>query len=198
MAGTLSGITPTTPTERRKRFQLVPGTTRTRRCHGVFIAGDDLAIVYSARREANPKPVMLELGHGDEQELSYRMTAAQAHSMARALASAADACDSAPVVRPNKLCRWGHDAQVKCPDCIDHQAAGPHEASEGIPHALPGVWREEGGLDGLVRLDTIPATTPGMVVVAKASEDWQRQPHLRWQTWPDQLTPSTGGKEGAL
>lgn len=55
-----------------------------------------------------------------------------------------------------------------------------------IPAALPGVWSEAGGLDDLVRLD-IPATTPGMVVVARHGEPWQTNPALRWQTWPDLL-----------
>ena len=56
--------------------------------------------------------------------------------------------------------------------------------------ALPGIWHEAGGLDNLVILD-IPARTPGMVVVAKADENWQTQPELRWQAWPDQLIRTT-------
>ena len=55
-----------------------------------------------------------------------------------------------------------------------------------IPTALPGVWRERGGLDGLIRLDESPAT-PGMVVVAKQDEPWQEKPELRWQVWPEDL-----------
>ena len=54
------------------------------------------------------------------------------------------------------------------------------------PRALPGLWRERGGLDGLVRVD-LPPVTPGMVVVAKAGEPWQTRPDLRWQVWPDGL-----------
>jgi hypothetical protein len=46
--------------------------------------------------------------------------------------------------------------------------------------AMPGLWREAGGLAGLVRLE-IPAQTAGMVVVAKAGEPWQTHPELRWQ-----------------
>jgi hypothetical protein len=57
-----------------------------------------------------------------------------------------------------------------------------------IPNILPGLWRERGGLDGLVRLDT-PAVTAGMVVVAKQNEPWQDQPELRWQVWPEDLEP---------
>lgn len=55
-----------------------------------------------------------------------------------------------------------------------------------LPDALPGLWRERGGLVGLVRLDEL-ATTPGMVVVAKAGEPWRTRPELRWQAWPADL-----------
>lgn len=55
-------------------------------------------------------------------------------------------------------------------------------------NALPGLWREVGGLDRLVRLDT-PATTLGMVVVGRDGEAWRERPELRWQTWPDLLEP---------
>jgi len=55
-----------------------------------------------------------------------------------------------------------------------------------LPIALPGLWRERGGLDGLVRLD-IAAVTAGMVVVAKKGEDWVGRPELRWQVWPEDL-----------
>lgn len=63
--------------------------------------------------------------------------------------------------------------------------------SESKPRALPGLWRERGGLDGLVRVD-LPPVTPGMVVVAKAGEPWQTKPGLRWQVWPDDLEPQEG------
>jgi len=61
-------------------------------------------------------------------------------------------------------------------------------ADASAPRALPGLWREKDGLAGLVRLD-LAAQTPGMVVVAKASEAWQARPELRWQAWPDLLLP---------
>lgn len=54
------------------------------------------------------------------------------------------------------------------------------------PRALPGLWCEAGGLDRLVRLD-LAAVTPGMVVVARQGEDWQRRPELRFQVWPHDL-----------
>lgn len=60
-----------------------------------------------------------------------------------------------------------------------------HSHDNTPPQALPGLWREAGGLAGLVRLD-VPATTPGMVVVAKQGEPWRE---LRWQVWPDLLVP---------
>ena len=44
-----------------------------------------------------------------------------------------------------------------------------------LPNALPGMWRERGGLDGLVRLD-VAAVTAGMVVVAKQNEPWLEKP----------------------
>lgn len=53
---------------------------------------------------------------------------------------------------------------------------------------MPGLWREEGGLSGLVRLD-VPPQTAGMVVVAKVGDRWQTRPELRWQVWPDLLLP---------
>jgi hypothetical protein len=58
--------------------------------------------------------------------------------------------------------------------------------TQSIPNALPGLWRERGGLDGLVRLD-VAAVTTGMVVVAKQNEPWQDKPELRWQVWPEDL-----------
>lgn len=60
------------------------------------------------------------------------------------------------------------------------------EQQTSIPHSLPGLWRERGGLDGLVRLDT-PAVTAGMVVVAKEDEPLRDKPELRWQVWPEDL-----------
>ena len=60
--------------------------------------------------------------------------------------------------------------------------------------ALPGLWREEGGLANLVRLD-VPTVTSGMVVVAKSGESWQTRPELRWQVWPDLLHPDGGDSQ---
>lgn len=58
--------------------------------------------------------------------------------------------------------------------------------AHSIPNALPGVWRERGGLEDLIQLDQLPVT-PGMVVVAKTDEPWQEHPELRWQVWPEDL-----------
>jgi hypothetical protein len=68
------------------------------------------------------------------------------------------------------------------------------DSHSSVPRVLPGLWREDGGLTGLVRLD-IPAVTAGMVVVAKRDEPWQRKPELRWQVWPDLLVPDTDSTE---
>ncbi|AXA80723.1 hypothetical protein CE206_29635 (plasmid) [Achromobacter xylosoxidans] len=63
-----------------------------------------------------------------------------------------------------------------------------HTHNSTPPQALPGLWREAGGLAGVVRLD-VPATSPGMVMVAKQGEPWREQSELRWQVWPDLLVP---------
>jgi hypothetical protein len=68
-----------------------------------------------------------------------------------------------------------------------------HTHDSTPPQALPGLWREAGGVAGLVRLD-VPATTPGMVVVAKQGEPWREQPELRWQVWPDLLAPDAASE----
>lgn len=68
-----------------------------------------------------------------------------------------------------------------------------HTHDSTPPQALPGLWREAGGLAGLVRLD-VPATTPGMVVVAKQGEPWREQPELGWQVWPDLLAPDAASE----
>lgn len=60
------------------------------------------------------------------------------------------------------------------------------------PTALPGRYRERGGLDNLIRLHIEPET-PGMVVVARADEDWQNRPELRWQVWPEDLEEVSNG-----
>ena len=88
MAGATSGTAPTS----RRTLRLVPNTTRTRRCHGVFIAGDKLAVVYSSRRGGADSGVLLELGH-DVVEQRWNITPAQARAMARALSAAAHAVD---------------------------------------------------------------------------------------------------------
>lgn len=70
------------------------------------------------------------------------------------------------------------------------------QAKSTTPSVLPGLWREDRGLTGLLRLD-IPAVTPGMVVVAKRGEAWRTRPELRWQVWPDLLVPDPDSSEFA-
>jgi hypothetical protein len=74
-------------------LRLVPTTTtRTRRHHGAFTLGGQLACVYSSRRSGQCYGVSFELGAGTL-TLASTMTPAQARNMARALAAAADAAE---------------------------------------------------------------------------------------------------------
>ncbi len=50
------------------------------------------------------------------------------------------------------------------------------------------LYRERGGLDKLVLIDE-PATTVGMVKVARLGENWACRPELTWQVWPEDLEP---------
>lgn len=72
---------------------LVPAATRTRRNHGAFTLGGQLACVYSTRRAGQCYGVGFELGAGTLQ-LASTMTPAQARNMARALSAAADAAEA--------------------------------------------------------------------------------------------------------
>jgi hypothetical protein len=73
-------------------------TSRTRRNHGVFAAGDAIASVYSSRRAGSLRGVCLEFDSGSV-EISGSMTSTQARSLARALMAAAVAADMAGGVR---------------------------------------------------------------------------------------------------
>lgn len=93
MAGTthLGALSPALPTPAPRRIlNLVPGSTRTRRNHGVFMLGSELASVYSSRRESDGHGVTMTVGNGTL-VLSGSMTPMQARAMARALNAAADA-----------------------------------------------------------------------------------------------------------
>lgn len=82
----------TTTQAQRAPLHLVGSTTRTRRNHGAFNLGGQLAAVYSTRRGGQCYGVSFELGAGTLQ-LAAGMTPAQARQMARALTSAADAAE---------------------------------------------------------------------------------------------------------
>lgn len=85
---------PPSPRSTDKRaLHLVPASTRTRRHHGAFTLGGQLACVYSTRRAGQCYGVGFELGAGTLQ-LASSMTPAQARSMARALSAAADAAEA--------------------------------------------------------------------------------------------------------
>lgn len=70
----------------------IPSSTRTRRNHGVFLLGDELASVYSSRRQADGLGVTMTVGEGSL-VLTGSMTPAQARAMARALVAAAEASE---------------------------------------------------------------------------------------------------------
>ncbi len=117
MAGIPLGTSVPNPTPQRT-LHLVP-SSRTRRNHGAFMLGGHLTCVYSARQASRCYGVSFEIGAGTL-VVNGSMTAAQARQLARALASAADAVEQQH--RPAepqrfKACRWGHDADIACPDC---------------------------------------------------------------------------------
>lgn len=88
-----ASASPSTPTTPRHRLHLVnAGSTRTRRNHGAFTLGGQLACVYCTRRAGQCFGVAFEL-RGGTLTLESVMTPAQARRMAHALASAADAAD---------------------------------------------------------------------------------------------------------
>lgn len=100
MAGQITGATAPTSVPpiaaadgRTLRLVRNSGDTRTRRNHGAFMLGGQLACVYSARSSAKCYSVSFELGAGTL-SLTARMTAGQARAMAQALMAAADASDT--------------------------------------------------------------------------------------------------------
>lgn len=99
MAGTsLGASTPTASahlqaTPKRPTLRL-PASSRTRRNHGAFLIGDQLATVCSTRREGDAQGVLLQFGCSSL-TLSGAMTPAQARVMALALTAAAHAAEAA-------------------------------------------------------------------------------------------------------
>lgn len=89
--GTIAHVPAPAPT---RTLQLVPASTRTRRNHGVFSIGGQLACIYSSRRSTACYGVSFELGAGTL-TLAGAMTPAQARTLARALTAAAAAAELA-------------------------------------------------------------------------------------------------------
>lgn len=77
----------------RPASHLVRTGTRTRRNHGAFTLGGQLACVYSTRRAGQAHGVCVELGAGTL-TLAGQMTPAQARTMAKALTAAAAAAEA--------------------------------------------------------------------------------------------------------
>lgn len=72
--------------------QRVVASSRTRRNHGAFLLGDELATIYSSRRTADTRGVSMTVGNGDL-SLSGTMTPTQARAMANGLIAAAYAAE---------------------------------------------------------------------------------------------------------
>ena len=97
MAGQLLGAqAPTNPVvplvPQSDAIRVGGSSSRTRRNHGVFMLGDELATVYSSRRAADALGVSMAVGTGSL-VLTGSMTPRQARAMAGALMAAATAAE---------------------------------------------------------------------------------------------------------
>ena len=77
----------------QRTLHRVLASSRTRRNHGVFLIGDELATVYSSRRASGGRGVSMSVGAG-ALVLTGTMSATQARAMACALIAAASAADA--------------------------------------------------------------------------------------------------------
>ena len=93
MAGTSMSAHALEPVPSSRFASRFAGSTRTRRNHGVFLVGYELATVYSSRREGDALGVTLSIGVGS-MVLTGGMTPDQARAMAKALNKAAAASDA--------------------------------------------------------------------------------------------------------
>ena len=97
MAGTTLGAhapnSPASSSAPQRAPLRVVATSRTRRNHGVFLLGNELATVYSSRRSAESLGVSMSVGSGSL-VLTGSMTALQARRMAQALLAAALAAET--------------------------------------------------------------------------------------------------------
>lgn len=85
---------PALPAPHATLHRVPAASSRTRRNHGVFLLGNELATVDSSRRRGDACSVMLTVGSGTPL-LVGGMTPAQARAMARALVVAAEAAEAA-------------------------------------------------------------------------------------------------------
>lgn len=113
----MAGISPgaSSPTHSQRTLHLA--STRTKRLHSTFVLGDAPALITTSRRRGDPLGVALEIG-GGASVFRAHMSTVQARAMGRALLLAADTATApAAPAAPRQACRWGHDADVVCPDC---------------------------------------------------------------------------------
>jgi hypothetical protein len=97
MAGQLTGASApqshlSDRASRRAPLRVV-ASSRTRRNHGVFLIGTELATVYSSRRTSEGRGVMVSVSNGPA-TLNGNMTPPQARAFAHALMVAAAAVDA--------------------------------------------------------------------------------------------------------
>ena len=86
-------LSPTSVPAPQRAPHRIFASSRTRRNHGVFQLGNELASVYSSRRASEGHGVSMSVGTGSL-VLTGSMTASQARAMARALIAAASAVES--------------------------------------------------------------------------------------------------------
>ena len=82
--------------EAQRGLHRVTASSRTRRNHGVFLLGSELATVYSSRRASDGHGVSMAVGAGS-MVVTGSMTATQARAMARALMAAASATEATQI-----------------------------------------------------------------------------------------------------
>lgn len=86
-------LSPTSVSAPQRAPHRVIASSRTRRNHGAFLIGDELATVYSSRRAASSRSVSMSVGNGS-MVLTGSMSPTQARAMANALIAAAQAAEA--------------------------------------------------------------------------------------------------------
>ena len=91
--GAAASASPSSPSASSRALIRVSADSRTRRNHGVFLFGTEVAAVYSSRRASDGHGVSMTVGQGSLM-LTGSLTPTQARMMARALEAAAYAVEA--------------------------------------------------------------------------------------------------------